>query len=224
MDLGAAFHPEVFAKYFAALFALVNPAYGIPIFLGLTDGYSPDERRRTAFVVAGAVIVAGLVSVLIGEEILAAFSISVASLRIAGGIIILGIALAMLRDEGPSAGDARAVAEGGRRAKNIAVVPLAIPLSFGPGAIVTSIIFAHRLDYAGEIATLAAVVLAVGAILGLSLLFAAPIARAVGPTVIGVVSRIMAIILAAVAIEMIFGGAFDALEQRFPTLPSRIAG
>ncbi len=162
-------------------------------------------------------------SLMIGEEILAAFSISVPSLRIAGGIIILGIALSMLRDEGPSAGDAKAVAEGSRRPKNIAVVPLAIPLTFGPGAIVTTIIFAYQLDYAGEIATLATVMLAVAAILGVSLLFAASIARAVGPTVISVVSRTMAIILAAVAIEMILGGAFDAFEHRYPTLPSLLA-
>jgi multiple antibiotic resistance protein len=223
MDFGAAFHAETFAKFFAALFALVNPAYGIPIFLSLTDGYSPAERRKTALVVMGAVIVTGLVALLVGEEILAAFSISVPSLRIAGGIIILGIALSMMRDEGLPAGDAKAVAEGGRRAKNIAVVPLAIPLTFGPGAIVTTIIFAYQLDYAGEIATLATVVLAVAAILGVSLLFAASIAGAVGPTVISVVSRIMAIILAAVAIEMIFSGAFDALEHRYPKLPSLFA-
>ncbi len=62
MDFGAAFHPVIFAKFFAALFALVNPAYGIPIFLSLTDGYSPGERRKTALVVMGTVIVAGLIA------------------------------------------------------------------------------------------------------------------------------------------------------------------
>ncbi len=222
MDLGAAFHPDIFAKFFAALLALVNPAYAIPIFLGLTEGYTPAERRGTALVVTAAVIVTGFVSITLGEEILRAFSIGVSSLRVAGGIIVLGIALGMMRAEGPSAGDAQAVADG-RRARNIAVVPLAIPLTFGPGAIATSIIFAYPLSYAGEIATLGLVVLAVGAILALGLLFAAPIAAATGPTVINVVTRIMAIVLAAVAIEMIFSGVFDALETRYPGLLSLLA-
>jgi multiple antibiotic resistance protein len=186
----------------------------------MTDGFSPRERHRIALVVTCAVIVTGLVAVLLGEEVLAFFSIGVPSLRIAGGIIILGIALAMMRDDPPSAGDVKAVAAGSQRRSGIGVVPLAIPLTFGPGAISTAIIFAHQLNDSAEVATLGLTVFAVGAILGLSLLFAAPIARAVGPTGISVVSRIMAIILAAVAIEMIFSGAFDALEHRYPNLPA----
>jgi multiple antibiotic resistance protein len=220
MDFGTAFQPEIFAKFFAAFFALVNPAYAIPIFLGLTSGYSPDERRRTALVVTFTVIVTGLVALLVGEEILAFFSIDIAALRVGGGIIILGIALAMLREEA-SPGDARAAAEGSRRRGSIAVVPLAIPLTVGPGAIATAIIFANQLSDTAELVTLGTGVLVVAAILGVSLLLAEPIVRAVGSTAISVVTRIMAIILAAVAVEMIFTGTFDALEQRFPTLLAR---
>ena len=219
MDFGAAFHPDIFAKFFAALLALVNPAYTIPVFLSLTQDYTLRERQRTALVVMFTVIVAGLVAVLVGEEILAAFSIGVPALRVAGGIIIFGIALAMLRADEPSAGDARATAEACQHKKSIAVVPLGIPLAMGPGGIATAIIFANELNDAGEIATLGLGVLAVGLILGVGLLFAAPIAAFAGPTVIDVVTRVMAIILAAVAVEMVFSGAFDAIEQRYPHLP-----
>lgn len=215
------FNVAIFLKFFAALFALLNPLYGIPIFLSLTSGFSPEERRRTAVTTTLAVTVTALVSLLVGEEILGFFGISVPSFRIAGGIIILGISLAMLNAKDTPPGEQTAVKEAASR-RNIAVVPLAIPLTIGPGAIATTIVFSHQLDTAAEIVTLVPVVLAVCAMVGIGLLFAAPIDRFLGATVINVVSRIMAIILAAVAVEMIVLGIVATVSLHFPQLSATV--
>lgn len=212
------FHEAVFFKFLAAILALVNPLIGLPIFLSMTEGYSPAQRRWTAVVVMLTVAFTGLISVLAGEEMLAIFGIDVASFRVAGGVIILGIGLAMLHSDEPRAGDSKAIAHGHEKKQSIAVVPLSIPLTIGPGAIVTSIVFAHQLDDRSELFTLAPAILIVAVIMGAVLLFAAPISKALGPIVINVLTRIMAIILTAIAVEMVLTGVADAIDQRYPGL------
>jgi multiple antibiotic resistance protein len=223
MDVMALFHQDVFFKFLAALLALLNPLYGIPIFLSMTRGYSPAERNRTALVVSTTVTVTAIVATLTGEEVLSIFGIDIASFRIAGGIIIFGIALTMLNADAPSAADAKAAWEGRARKGNIAVVPLAIPLTIGPGAIATAIVFAHQLDQASEIVTLLPAVLGVCLLVWLGLRFANPIAALLGDTVISVITRIMAIILAAVAIEMAITGALQVVDDHYPHLRSGVA-
>jgi multiple antibiotic resistance protein len=196
----------------------LNPLYGIPIFLSMTKGYSATERNRTALIASITVTVTGIVATVVGEEVLSIFGIDTPSFRIAGGIIILGIALAMLNANEPSAGDAKAASEGHERQGNIAVVPLAIPLTIGPGAIATAIVFAHQLNDASEIVTLVPVVLGVCFLVWLGLRFAGPIAALLGDTVISVITRIMAIILAAVAIEMAVTGVIEVIDHHYPNL------
>jgi multiple antibiotic resistance protein len=220
MQLSDLFHNDVMLKFLAALLALLNPLYGIPIFLGMTEGYTTEERNRTALIASIAVTATAVVALLAGEEILGIFGVDIASFRVAGGIIILGIGLAMLRAEEPAAGDAKAAEEARAKPRGIAVVPLAIPLTIGPGAIATAIVFAHQLDDAAEIVTLLPPLLFVCALVALGLRFAEPIAHILGKSVINVITRIMAIILAAVAVEMIISGVFDAFDQHYPHLLS----
>ena len=216
------FDQAVFFKFLAALIALVNPLYGVPVFISFTQGYTPAEQRWTALIVTLSVAVTALIAVLIGEEVLAIFGIGVPSFRVAGGIIIFGIGLSMLNARGPIA-DVRPTETGDKAARRAsAVVPLAIPLTFGPGAIVTSIVFAHQLDRRAELISLVPAVLVVSLVVGLALLFAAPITRVLGNTTISLITRVMGIILTAVAVEMILTGLGDAIESRFPqfALPS----
>ena len=84
------FHADLFLKFAVALVALLNPLYGIPIFLGMTKGYTQKQRSRTANIIVLTVFVAAVVVTLIGEEILGFFGIDVAAFQIAGGIIVLG--------------------------------------------------------------------------------------------------------------------------------------
>ncbi len=214
------FDQAVFLKFLAALLAIFNPLYGIPIFLGMTDGYTAPERKRVALIVTATVVAVALIAVLIGEEILAVFGIDIPSFRIAGGLIILGVGMSMLNASDRPKGDQQAVQDGTKKS-NIAVVPLAIPLTIGPGTIATTIVFAHSLPDGAEIVTLGSAVLIACAIVGLGLLFADPISRVLGPTMINVVTRVMAIILVAVAVEMVLTGTFNAIDAHYPGLSGK---
>lgn len=217
-ELSELFHQTIFLKFSAALIALLNPIYGIPIFLGMTKGYSAAERKRTASIIAITVLSAAVIATFIGEEILRFFGISVPAFQIAGGIIVLGIGLSMLKDDAPAEGDTKAVAAGRAKQKNIAVVPLSIPLTIGPGTFATIILFTHLVDDGSEIVTLLPVVVGVCFLVWIGLLFADPISRFLGETMISVITRIMAIILAAVAVEMIITGIVQAVQMHYPGL------
>ncbi|MCR9086574.1 MAG: NAAT family transporter [Rhodobacteraceae bacterium] len=218
------FDQVVFFKFLAALIALVNPLYGLPIFISFTNGYTTAERRRTAMVVTLSVAVTALIAVVVGEEILSVFGISIPAFRVAGGIIIFGIGLSMLNARGPAAISDQPAADLKARRSSLAVVPLAIPLTFGPGAIVTSIVFAHQLDTRAELASLVPAVFVVALVVGGSLLFAAPITKLLGNTAISLLTRIMGIVLTAVAVEMVLTGLGDAIEYRFPALVAPTSG
>ena len=212
------FDQAVFLKFLAAVLAIFNPLYNIPIFLSMTKNCSVAERRHVAIVVAISVTIIALAAVLTGERILGIFGIDVPSFRIAGGIIIFGIGMSMLKAEDRTPGDQAAVADGHQRKLNFAVVPLAIPLTIGPGTIAITIVFSHQLSDGKEILTLGAAILIACAIVGLGLLFADQISRLVGETMINVVTRIMAILLMAVAVEMVLTGTFNAIDAHYPAL------
>lgn len=212
------FDQAVFLKYLAALVAIFNPLYGIPVFLSMTAGQSKSERFRTALIVTASVTVIALVTVVFGAEILAVFGIDVPSFRIAGGIIIFGAGLSMINTVQPSTADRAATDDGHKRGKNIAIVPLALPLTIGPGAIAITIVFSHQLSEGSEIVTLGAGVLIACGFVGLGLIFADSISRLLGETMMSVMTRVMAIILVAVSIEMVLTGVFDAVDARYPDL------
>ena len=192
-------------KFFAALFAIMNPVGNMPIFLSVTDGRSPAERSHIAAVAAAAVAVILAVCALIGAQLLAAFGISVAGLRTAGGLIILSIAYSLLHAK-PSGmhHDAEADAEA---QQNPGIYPLAMPLLAGPGAIATVIIFAHGVHGGGAYLGLIGVVVVMAALLFLGMRLAVPVSRLLGQAGMNIITRIMGIILAAIAVEMVFAGA-----------------
>ncbi|MCR9137166.1 MAG: MarC family protein [Alphaproteobacteria bacterium] len=219
-SLTGLFDSEHFLKFAVALVALLNPLYGIPIFLGLTKGYTPAERSRTANIITLTVFIAATVATLVGEEILAFFGINVPSFQIAGGIIVLGIGLSMLNDEPRSSGDAKAHEAGAEKKSNIAIVPLSIPLTIGPGCFATIILFAHLMDDGSEIVTMLPAVVLICLLLWAGLYFADSISRLLGETVISVVTRIMALILTAVAVEMIINGGIQVYQTHFAHTPA----
>lgn len=214
-SLAGLFDTENFLKFAVALVALLNPLYGIPIFLGMTKGYTPAERSRTANIITLTVFVAAVIATVIGEEILAFFGINVPSFQIAGGIIVLGIGLSMLNDEPRSSGDSKAHQAGKEKKSNIAIVPLSIPLTIGPGCFATIILFAHLMEDGSEIVTMIPAVLLICILLWVGLYFADSISRILGETVISVVTRIMALILTAVAVEMIINGGIQVYHTHF---------
>jgi multiple antibiotic resistance protein len=203
-----------FLKSFISLLALINPVGAVPFFLSLTSGQSAAERRRTIRVTSISVFCVIAVTAVLGQQIIGFFGISVGSLEVGGGIIMLLMAINMLNAQ---IGNTRSTAEERDEAESknsVAVVPLAIPLLTGPGSISTVIVYAasahHWYDRIGLVV--------IGAVLAgicfLSLRLAEPIARWIGQTGINIGTRLMGLMLSALAVEFIV----DGLKALLPNL------
>jgi len=201
-------------KSFISLLALINPVGAIPFFLSLTQQQSSIEKRNTIRVASISVFCVIAVTALLGQQIIEFFGISVASFEVGGGIIMLLMALNMLNAQ---VGNARSTPEERMEAEeknNVAVVPLAIPLLTGPGSISTVIVYSanshHWYDRLGLIV--------IGAVIAArcfgALNLAEPIARWVGRTGINIGTRLMGLMLAALAVEFIV----DGLKALLPNL------
>jgi multiple antibiotic resistance protein len=189
------------------LLVVVDPIGLAPTFIGITEGLSESLRRQVA--VRAALIAAAILvgSALIGNQLLAALAISLSAFRIAGGLLLFSIATEMvfgvrMRREGEVA--EHAVEE---HARNIAAFPLAIPLMAGPGAITATLLLAGR---AGDdvilLALLLAVVLAVAAACCITFLLASGLGRLLGVTGNIVLSRLLGVLLASLAVQYVVDG------------------
>lgn len=157
-------------KSFISLLALINPIGAIPFFMSLTAHQADAERRRTIRIAAISVFCVIAVTTLLGQQIISFFGISVGSLEVGGGIIMLLMAINMLNAQ---IGNSRSTPEERHEAEqkdNIAVVPLAIPLLTGPGAISTTIIYASASAHWYDRISL----VAIGAVLAAICFFTAP--------------------------------------------------
>jgi multiple antibiotic resistance protein len=192
-------------RFFAALFAIMNPIGNMPIFLSVTDGKSPGERSGIALVAAISVAAILVACVLFGTQFLAAFGISVAGLRTAGGLIILSIAYSLLHAK-PSGMHHDPGSESAAQ-PNPGIYPLAMPLLAGPGAIATVIVFAHNAHDGVAYGELIGVVVVMAVLLFVGMRLAVPASKLLGQSGMNIVTRVMGIILAAIAVEMVFAGA-----------------
>ncbi len=203
-------------KPLIALLAIVNPVGVLPFFIHFTQGFSSAQRRRTIGVSA---VTAGLVvavSALAGAKIIAFFGISIASFQVGGGTLLLISALQMLNaqpaeSKPTDASDGREKADAGA---SIAVVPLTIPLLTGPATISTMVIYAERTRHWWEQAVLVGYGLVVAVVTFAVFTLSGRIARIIGRTGISVMTRLMGLILAALAVEIMA----DGLIQLFPVL------
>ena len=205
-----------YIQIFTAILVIVNPIGAIPVFIGLTGDQSPPERTRTARTAALSVATVLTVACFFGDMILHFFGISMESFRIAAGILLLLMAIAMLharRSGSKHTPEEAAEAEG---KENIAVVPLTIPLMTGPAAMSTVIIYAHKVSGWFDTGFVVFSCLVVALIVWISLRLAIPIASMLGKTGMNIVVRIMGLLLAAIAVEFITSG----LAQLFPQLGS----
>ncbi len=203
-----------YAKFFAGLLAIVNPIGAIPVFIGLTDGQSALQRHRTALLAALAVGAVLLAALFTGEAILSFFGITIASFRVGGGILILLIAVSMMHARLSPAKQTDEEAQDAAEKASVAVVPLAIPLLAGPGAISTIIVYAHRSPAPTHYTMLGVEILAMALIVWTVFRLAPLLSQMLGRTGINVLTRIMGLILAAIAVEFMANG----LRQLLPGL------
>lgn len=202
-----------YLKVFIAVFVLVNPLEGIPIYLARTQGMTQAERMGIARTTSIAVGVILWVSLALGHVVLQLLGISVGAFTLAGGVIIFLIALKMVL--GPTSGAPESGSAGG----SFAIVPLAIPLLAGPGPISSVIVYASK-GITGHGASLtdyivlAVIILAVAIATLLSLAAANPARRLLGETGINAFTRISGILVAAIAIGLMNEG----LVMLYPSL------
>ena len=189
---------RAFGETFVTLLVIMDPAGTAPVFVGLTSRMSAGDRQRAAL---RAVLAAGLLIVgfaLVGEMVLAYLGVSVASLSIAGGLLLLLVALEMLRGIDAAPDDQ----------SDVALVPLATPLVAGPGAIATVIVLARQHPEGAVVAgTLAALL-----VLGASLLLAERLARLVSPALLHFLTRVLGLLLAAIAVQLVVEGVRPLVE------------
>ncbi|RKP44010.1 YchE family NAAT transporter [Trinickia fusca] len=201
-------------KSFISLLALINPVGAVPFFLSLTSAQSDVERRHTIRIASISVFCVIAVTTLLGQQIISFFGISVGSLEVGGGIIMLLMAINMLNAQ---IGNTRATPEERDEAESknsIAVVPLAIPLLTGPGSISTVIVYAASSHHWYDRIGLVAIGAALATICFWSLRLAEPIARWIGQTGINIGTRLMGLMLSALAVEFIV----DGLKALLPNL------
>ncbi|MCF8150747.1 MAG: NAAT family transporter [Burkholderiaceae bacterium] len=203
-------------KPLITLLAIVNPIGVIPFYIHFTRSFSPEQRRKTIRTAAFAVFVVIAASALMGLKILEYFGITLASFQVGGGLLLLMSAIQMLQAE-PAESKASDVDEGASRADSgasIAVVPLTIPLLTGPAAISTVVIYAEKAKSFWHLGTLLMYGLIIGLATWAALSMAGRIARFMGQTGINVMTRLMGLILAAIAVEVMS----DGLIKLFPIL------
>ena len=198
----------------SALFPVVNPIGGSPVFLLLTDEYSAGERRLLARRVAINSFILLIVSVLVGSHILSFFGISLPVVQVGGGLLVVSTGWTMLTRSDPAAsGDRSPVhqAVGPRHLLNQAFYPLTLPLTVGPGSISVAITLG-----ANESRHLGANVLAVGAAAIASVLislcvylcyaYADQLAVAIGPSGMNVILRLSAFLLVCIGAQIVWNG------------------
>ena len=203
-------------KPFIALLAIVNPIGVLPFYIHFTQGFTREQRQRTIRVAAVSAFVVIAVSALAGLRIIEFFGISLASFQVGGGMLLLMSALQMLNAQ-PAESRTTDLAEGGDKADagdSIAIVPLTIPLLTGPATISTMVIYAEKTRHWWELAILVAYGVVIGIAVWIAFSLAGRIARVLGKTGINVMTRLMGLILAAMAVELLS----DGLLKLFPAL------
>ncbi|MBV9281716.1 MAG: NAAT family transporter [Chloroflexi bacterium] len=196
-----------FAAAFATIFSVIDPVGVAPLFLALTPQIEGRERYR---VMRRAVTVAAVILLLFafgGRALLASLGITVPAFSIAGGILLLLIAVDMLFARTSRTRETPEEEEQARLSTDISVFPLAIPILSGPGSIATVILYMSQAgtNVLKVISVLAAVAIGLGAAY-VSMRLSNLVLRALGETGINVVGRVMGILLAALAVQFVLNG------------------
>jgi multiple antibiotic resistance protein len=201
-------------KALVTLLAIVNPLACVPFFIHYTQGFSPKLRRKTIWVSSFTAFTVIALSALLGLQLLDFFGISLASFQVGGGMLLLTSSLAMLNAQPAEAKSAQSELDDHSVRTSVAVVPLAIPLLTGPATMSTVIILAEKTTNFWQLGTLVAYGVIIAFATAVCFSLAQPIARVLGKTGISVMTRLMGLILAALAVEVMA----DGLQKLFPIL------
>ena len=206
---------ELFGSALVTFLVIIDPPGCAPIFAGLTRGTSAAHRRAMAVrssLIAWAIL---MFFALLGRPMLHALGISLASFKIAGGVMLFMIALDMVFERRTKRREERAQSiDGTPNAEDISVFPMAIPMIAGPGSIASAMLWVSRAEDAAQVATVLAAITVVILMTLVTLLAAGPLMRLLGDRIEAMITRILGVILAALAAQFIV----DGLKQSFPSL------
>jgi multiple antibiotic resistance protein len=198
--------PHSAAATFLALFPIVDPFGGIPIFFSMTASWTAKDRNKTALKTGIWVFVILVTFLFIGRFVLSFFGISLPVLKIAGGLIVANTAWGMVTSH------ARITPEESHEAEDkedISLTPLAMPLMSGPGAIGVVMALAAHVDsaasYFGMVIGIAAVALTVF----LFFFMGGPLVRRLGPSAVGAINKIFGFLILAIAVQLVWDGVAD---------------
>ena len=197
---------ELFVSAFATLFVVIDPPGCAPIYSSLTGGASAAQRRSMAFrsvIIAGSVL---LVFALFGRPLLGALGISLDAFRVAGGIMLFIIAVEMVFEKRTERREARAEEVEQSDTDDVSVFPMGIPMIAGPGSIASVMLLTSE---AGSFAERGIVFAALGLVLLLTLaalLAAGPLLRLIGHKMEAMITRLLGVILAALAAQFVIDG------------------
>ncbi len=201
-----------FLKCFTTFFVIVDPPGNLPIFIGLTERFSKKVRDKISIKTTLIALFLLLILTVSGGAILDFFHVSIDGLRIAGGVLLFIISIDILFG-GTRKEVYRRKAEENLEADSIAVFPLALPLYTGPGAITAGIVmFSQANDILSKIIVLVAAVV-VYILVRLSHVYSEPIIKLLGKSGSDIIARVLAIFLAALAVEFVFQGLSGKIEE-----------
>jgi multiple antibiotic resistance protein len=206
---------ELFGSALVTFLVIIDPPGCAPIFASLTRGASRAERNSMAIrscVIAWAIL---MFFALLGKPMLHALGISLASFRIAGGILLFYIAVEMVFEKRTERRETRAHSiEGTPEADDISVFPMAMPMIAGPGSIASAMLWISRAETTIHILIVLAAITVVMGLTLVTLLAAGPLMRFIGEKIEAVITRILGVILAALAAQFVI----DGLKQSFAAL------
>ena len=198
-----------YTKLLGGLIAIVNPLGAVPIYLSLTASLSVAEKKKIAIVAAISTAIILIFFSLAGTAILTFFGITIDAFRVAGGMLLLVMALNMM---GATAQQEQSTDPDD--VKTVGIMPLAIPLMAGPGAISTVIVYSEQSTSLEHRLLVAGVVLTVAAAIYIALRSGALGSKFLGPVTVSVFNRIMGLIIAAIGVEFIL----DGIAAHYPVL------
>jgi MarC family membrane protein len=198
--------PHSAAATFLALFPIVDPFGGIPIFFTMTSSWTPKDRQRTAVKTGIWVFVILVTFLFFGRFVLHFFGISLPVLKIAGGLIVANTAWGMVTSHERTTPEERHEA---KDKEDISLTPLAMPLMSGPGAIGVVMALAANVDsaasYMGMVIGIAVIALTVFLFFWLG----GPLVRRLGPNAVGAINKIFGFLILAIAVQLVWDGVAD---------------
>ncbi|AOW22571.1 MarC family transcriptional regulator [Sphingomonas melonis TY] len=198
---------ELFVSSLITFFVVIDPPGCAPIYAGLSSGASPLQRRSMAIRAVGVASAILFVFALFGEKLLRGLGISLASFRIAGGIMLFLIALEMVFEKRTQRREDRAAeVAADPEVEDVSIFPMAMPMIAGPGSIATVMLLMARTNGLEATLVVLAAMVTILLLTLVALLAAGPLMRLLGTRIEAVITRLLGVLLAALAVQFVMDG------------------